>query len=256
MATIQLAAGTRTYTNTAASDDYVMRFGAFSDFTAYTGSYVINATTPTAGNLFPQDGSDKYVLELVNVLDPVTGQPKFPLVFPALALSTSVTAPNGNQLIGDNTQDTLSLRWLDQRSGGPLTVTINGFDATGKGIGTNPSTDPSQRDSVRMRVIEGTAVLVELDQRFDQFWTANQPSLALKSYTVEESVTLNNTQLGFEESPLISIVLQDNFLSTNTADNTFLVSNFSSSYNSQVHEFASTKQWQFEGGAPKRLLRN
>ena len=75
MATITLASATRTYTNTAASDDYVMRFGSLSDITAFTGSYVINATTPTAGNLFPQDGADKYVIELVNVIDPVTGQP-------------------------------------------------------------------------------------------------------------------------------------------------------------------------------------
>ena len=136
MATNSLLAATRTYTNTAASDEYVMRFGSLSDITAFTGSYVINATTPTAGNLFPQDGADKYVIELVNVIDPVTGQPKWPLVFPALALTSSTTA--GNQLIGDNVQDTLSLRWLDQRSGGPLTVTINGFDATGKGTGDRP----------------------------------------------------------------------------------------------------------------------
>ena len=97
MATIPLGSATRTYTNTAASDEYVMRFGSLSDITAFTGSYVINATTPTAGNLFPQDGADKYVIELVNVIDPVTGQPKWPLVFPALALTSSTTA--GNQLI-------------------------------------------------------------------------------------------------------------------------------------------------------------
>ncbi len=136
MATIQLVAGTKTYTNTAASDEYVMRFGSLNDITAYGGSYVIG-TPPTALNPFPQEGGDKYVIELVNVIDPVTGQPKWPLVFPALALSTSANAPINNQLIGDNTHDTLNLRWLDQRSSGPLTVTINGFDATGKGTG-NP----------------------------------------------------------------------------------------------------------------------
>ncbi len=102
MATVSLLAATRTYTNTAASDDYVMRFGSLSDITAFTGSYVINATTPTAGNLFPQDGADKYVIELVNIVDPVTGQPKWPLVFPALALTSAIA--NGNQLIGDNVQ--------------------------------------------------------------------------------------------------------------------------------------------------------
>ena len=88
-----LVAGTRTYANTAASEEYVMRFGSLSDITAFTGTYVINATTPTAGNLFPQGGADKYVIELVNVIDPVTGQPKWPLVFPALALTSSTTDP-------------------------------------------------------------------------------------------------------------------------------------------------------------------
>jgi hypothetical protein len=252
MATIQLVAVNKTYTNTAPSDEYVMRFGSFNDITAYTGSYVIG-TPPTAGNPFPQEGADKYVIELVNVLDPVTGQSKFPLVFPALALSTSVTAPNGNQLIGDNTQDTLSLRWLDQRSGGPLTVTINGFDATGKGTGNPPSNDANQRDSVRVRVVEGAAVVAELDMRFDQFWTNNQASMALSSYTIEESLVTNNTLLDFDESPLISIVLQDNFLSSNTANNALLTSNFSSSYSQQVHEFAGSQQWWFEGGNTQEI---
>jgi hypothetical protein len=246
MATIQLTAGTRTYTNTAASDDYVMRFGSFNDIKAFTGTYTVNSsTTPTSANPFPQDGADKYVIELVNIVDPITGQPKFPLVFPALVLSTSpnapLGAPIGSQVIGDNAPDTLTLQWFDQRLGGPLTVNINGFDPTGMGSGSAPARSPAQADSVRIRLLEGTGtnlvVTAELDQRFDQFWTNNQPSLALKSYTVEESVVLDTYQLlDFNESPLISIVLRDDLV-----NNSILASDFASAFRSQVHQFAMDK---------------